>query len=99
MTPELERGRRAKELLEHELVVAFFEEAEREIWDRWKSSPLRDAEGREKLRLMQEWLTKFRLMLESHVTTGRFAREALEEQQSMMDRLKSAITPAWYDAD
>lgn len=96
---EIDRGRRAQELLENPLIAEFFDQAEREIWQQFKTSPLRDAEGREKLRLMQEWLTKFRMLLETHVTTGKLAMQANEERNTLMDRVRSAITPSWFDAD
>lgn len=102
MTPEqeMERGRRAEEILNDPLVAAFFEDAEREIWNAWKSSPLRDAEGREKLRLMQEWLSKFRETLASHLTTGKMAAIKLQEQETLAQRMRAALLPrSWLDAD
>lgn len=97
---EINRGQRAEQILNDELVVSFFADAERELWNAWKTSPLRDAEGREKLRLMQAWLNKFRETLETHVTTGRMASMALQEQQTVMQRMRSAVLPrSWMDAD
>lgn len=94
------RGVRARAILEDELVVAFFADAEREIWEAWKSSPLRDADGREKLRLMQEWLQKFRQSMQQHLLTGQMAAETLEQRRSMIDRMRSAVMPrSWIDAD
>lgn len=97
---EATRGVRARAILEDELVVAFFADAEQEIWQAWKSSPLRDAEGREKLRLMQEWLTKFKQTLEQHLLTGRMATETLEARRSTLDRMKAAVLPrSWLDTE
>lgn len=97
---EASRGARARAILEDELVVAFFTDAEREIWEAWKSSPLRDADGREKLRLMQEWLTKFRQSLQAHVMTGKMAMETLDQRRTALDRMKAAIMPrSWIDAE
>ena len=96
---QIERGRQAQEILEHPLVVEFFEAAEKELWEQFKTSPLRDEEGREKIRLLSECMTKFRLALESHVTTGKMVLMEQEQKRSMLDRVTSAITRSWSDAD
>lgn len=98
---EHERGYQAREILAHPLVAEFFERAEHEIWKAFKDSPLRDAEGREKLRLMQEWLTKFRAFFEEAITTGRLAQDMIEQQRTLFQRMKDAMRPAssWVDAD
>lgn len=98
---EHERGYQAREVLAHPLVAEFFERAEQELWKAFKESPLRDAEGREKLRLMQEWLTKFRAYFEEAVTTGKMAQDMIEQNRSAWQRLKEAMRPvsSWADAE
>lgn len=49
---EIQRGERAAQLLQDELIVEALETIEKEYTERWKNSPVRDAEGREKLYLM-----------------------------------------------
>ena len=88
---EVERGRQAQDLLQHPLLEQFFTEAEQELWKTFKESSLRDADGREKLRLMAYWLEKFRAWLTTHVETGRMAQIQLQETRSLMERMKEAV--------
>lgn len=84
MTPEEEsiRADRAKEILENPLVVEAFETIEAEITKALMDSPARDAEGREKLYLMNQLLKRVQKHFESTVNTGYLAK------RTIADRLK-----------
>ena len=62
-------GARAKEVLDNEQFQHAFEDIEKEILSTWKSSPARDAEGRENLFLMLHMLNKVRMALEYRLQT------------------------------
>jgi hypothetical protein len=76
MTDEelLIRANRAKEALENPLVQEALEHYEQEIVTAWKNSPLRDVEGRERLRVMLETHRAFREFLQNTMESGKLAR-------------------------
>lgn len=71
---QLNRAARAQELLDNPLLSEALDAWDKEITDAWKNSPLRDAEGREKLRLMLEAAKKFKEHLTKTVETGQVIR-------------------------
>lgn len=77
---EIKRGREARQLLEHPLLNEAFTTLDSEIATSWKSSPARDAEGREKLYLMQALLTRIHLHLNSIMETGMLAATTAQAQ-------------------
>jgi hypothetical protein len=70
----LVRANRAKEALENPLVQEALDHYEQEIVSQWKASPLRDADGREKLRLMLEAHKHFKTFLTSTLESGALAK-------------------------
>lgn len=76
MTDEelLIRANRARELLENPVLQEAMAHYELEILNAWKNSPLRDAEGREKLRLMLDAHQKFKTFLENTLEAGKLAK-------------------------
>lgn len=84
---EIDRERQARELLEHPLLAEALDTYEREITETWKTSPLRDAEGREKLHQMLTAATRFRAFLTQTIQTGQMARIQLERERTKWDRL------------
>jgi hypothetical protein len=90
MTPEqqLYLANRAKEVVENEAYIAAFEAIKEEILLQWKTSPARDADGREKLWLMQSLLQKLQLCLESTMDGGKLAKAELQHRQTLAERAK-----------
>lgn len=82
MTPEQEnqRGQQAERLLADPLLVEAFETIEQEITQQWITSPARDADGREKLWMMQQMLYRVKGHLDSVVESGKLARATLAQR-------------------
>jgi hypothetical protein len=93
MTPqeELYKATRAKEVIENEVYIEAFEAIKKELHEQWISSPARDAEGREKLWLMQALLNKLKLALESVMAGGEVAKANLRHKQSLLERAKDLL--------
>jgi hypothetical protein len=84
-------GDRAKEILENEAFVAAFDAIEAEVIETWRTSPARDAEGREKCWQYLTLLAKVRTHLQSSLESGKLAALDLKHQRTIMDRLKDGI--------
>jgi len=84
---ELRRAEHAREALDNPLVAEALGAWEREITDAWKRSPLRDAEGRERLRLMLEAARQFEAHLRTTIETGQLARVQIEDKRSLLRRV------------
>ena len=84
-------GNRAKEVLENEAFLAVFADIEEELTTAWKTSPQRDAEGREKIHLALTMLHKLKACLHTSLDTGKMAVLDLQHKQSMADRAKGWI--------
>ena len=89
-------GNRAKEVLENEAFISAFEAIEQEVTDEWKTSPARDAEGREKLWTYLMLLQKVKTQIVSTLETGKLAELELRHQQSLYDRARSGLN-SWLD--
>ena len=83
-------GDRAREVLENEAFSAVFSDIESELTNAWKSSPQRDAEGRERLFLALTMLGKIKASLVTRLETGKLAALDLEHHRSISERLKDA---------
>jgi hypothetical protein len=75
--------------LENPIVIEALNAWEQEITESWKTSPLRDVDGREKLRLMLEAASHFRLHLTKVLQTGQMQQI---QQRSRMQKLRSIVT-------
>lgn len=95
LNAEMRLGDAARDILENPLIVKFFEENEKEIWQAIKSSPVRDVEGREKLLLMQKSMEKFKQYLEQTLTTGKLASLTMESRRSRLQKAKDVIGQIW----
>ena len=96
MTPtnertEIARGQDAEALRDNPLLAEALDAWEMEITEAWKTSPLRDAEGRERLRLMLEASRMFRRFVATTVDTGRLAEIQTQQQRTMMDRVRGLL--------
>ncbi|MFZ6653799.1 hypothetical protein [Undibacterium sp. TJN19] len=78
---------RAKEVLENEAYIQAFADIENEIIEKWKTTPARDAEGREKLWMYLAMLKKFKSQLDSTLQTGKLAQLEVEHKQNLLQRL------------
>lgn len=88
MSPEEEihRASRAQEIIQNEIYIEAFSMIEQELTDQWKQSPVRDAEGREKLWLMLRLLGKVKLALEYTMDSGKLAKAELNHRQTVVER-------------
>lgn len=89
-TQQLHRAAQAQEALENPLIAEALAAWETEITDAWKQSPLRDAEGRERLRLMLEAAQAFQKHLQAVVETGQMIR-AKTRSPSMWDKARATL--------
>lgn len=78
---QVRRADRARQLLGDDLIREAREQIERTLWDQFKSSPLRDVEGREKLRLMQDMCDKFFGYFAAVVQDGEVAKLEIESKK------------------
>lgn len=88
MTDEqrVHQGSRAREVLENEQFQAAFDAIEEELTQAWKTSPQRDAEGREKLFLALTMLGKIKAALVTSVETGKLALLELQHKNPTMQQ-------------
>lgn len=87
-----ERGRRAQELLDNELLVQALDAIESEVVAQWEQCPARDAEGKEACWQLIKTSKKFRAILLGYVESGKLASDQIrrfEEKRSLMSRLKA----------
>lgn len=87
---EMQRGASAQAALDNPLIAEALAAWELEITRTWSQSPLRDVEGRERLRLMLEASKSFRAYLLQTMDTGRLARETMQAEMRM--RQQPAMT-------
>ena len=88
---EIARGQHAAEALDNPIVIEALDAWELEITEAWKSSPLRDAEGRERLRLMLEAARTFRAYMARTLETGKLAEIQVQQARTMADRVRGAF--------
>lgn len=70
---DIERGARAKQLIDEPLITEAFASVRQAIHDRWESCPLRDHEGKHELHLMLKLLTDVRTVFETAIDDGKMA--------------------------
>lgn len=90
LSERIYNGDRAKEVLENEAFIAAFNDIEKEVMTQWKSSPARDAEGREKLWMMLSLLNKLQATLKTALDTGKLAKLDLQHQRTLAERARDA---------
>jgi hypothetical protein len=91
----INRGSRAKEVIENEIYQEAFEALEQEILTQWGESPARDQEGREKLYLMLGITRRVKGILQTVMETGKLAEVELLHRQTMLDRAKETLADIW----
>lgn len=84
-------GNRARECLENEQFNWAFASIEQELTNAWRTSPARDVEGREKIFLSLQLLTKLKAALTSSLETGKLAEAERIYQKTLLDRAKGIL--------
>lgn len=77
---DIQRGERARLLLQDELLVEAFQLIEQDLIQKWQTSPVRDREARETLYLSQVLLQRLQKQLTHVVETGQVAKATLLER-------------------
>lgn len=83
---EQERGWKAQELIDNELLNNALSAIEEEVVKQWEACPARDAEGKEALWQLYKTSKKFRSLLLGYVQTGKLATDNLKRYEE--SRLK-----------
>lgn len=76
---ETERANEARAILENQLFAEAWREAEEAIWQEWRRAST--VEERERLHQCQWALSRVRMLLETHIQTGRLVTLAAEQSR------------------
>lgn len=85
---ELARGQDAQAALDNPLIAEALSAWEKEVTEAWKNSPLRDVEGRERLRLMLEASRQFTRHLQTTIDTGKLQSVSIQRKQTVLEKVK-----------
>lgn len=93
LSEQQERGRRAQELLDNELLQEALKAIADEVSAQWLQCPARDKEGKEALWQLAKTADKFKAVLTGYVQTGKLATEQLKryEKESLLRRAMNRI--------
>ncbi len=80
---QINRGLQAQQLAENPLLQEALQAWQSAITKQWMESPLRDVDGRERLRLMLEASKTFQQFLEATISTGKVAQATVEQKQQL----------------
>ncbi len=86
LTQELDRGARAKEILENELYREAWTSVEQALIQKWRDCPVRDKEGQHELKLMLKLLDDAKAHLERVMASGKLAESRLQELKRRFTR-------------
>ena len=76
---EIQRGHRAKAILEDPIFVEALQKVSQELDLEWINSPIRDTEGREKIYMMKRMLNVLHVQLQSVMETGKLASKQINQ--------------------
>tara|TARA_R100000781_G_scaffold110535_2_gene76051 strand:+ start:525 stop:770 length:246 start_codon:yes stop_codon:yes gene_type:complete len=76
---EIQRGHRAKAILEDPIFVEALQKVSQELDLEWINSPIRDTEGREKIYMMKKMLNVLHVQLQSVMETGKLASKQINQ--------------------
>ncbi len=76
---EIQRGHRAKQILEDPIFVEALQKVSQELDQEWINSPIRDTEGREKIYMMRKMLGVLHVQLQSVMETGKLASKQINQ--------------------
>lgn len=85
---EIERGARARALLDSPVYLEALKAVRDGIYEQWAKSPIRDIEGQTSLRLMLKLLDDLEGNINRVATTGKLAAAQREHELSMKERAK-----------
>lgn len=91
---ELERASKARLVLENELFNEALSLIEADTLEKWKASPIRDAEGALALRLKWQVIQEFKGVLEDAIATGKLASKTLDQERSLAQRARDIAANA-----
>jgi hypothetical protein len=94
LSQESGRGAKARALLEDSMLQEAFAIVEQDTISKWKSAPIRDAEGQLALRLKFQCLQEIRKHLADVLMTGKMADEGIRIERSLKERSRAAIVGA-----
>jgi len=77
---EIQKGNRAKQILEDEIFAEAVKRVSDELDLEWINSPVRDTEGREKIYMMKRMLNVLLVQLKSVMETGKLATKQINKQ-------------------
>ena len=76
---EIQRGHRAKAILDDEIFAEAIQKVSAELDLEWINSPVRDTEGREKIYMMKKMLNVLLVQLQSVMETGKLATKQINK--------------------
>jgi len=76
---EIQRGHRAKAILEDEIFAEAIQKVSVELDQEWLNSPIRDTEGREKIYMMKKMLNVLLVQIQSVMETGKLASKQIKK--------------------
>lgn len=88
---DVERGRRAQDVLDNEVYRDSYTLIEQELIRLWRES--RDKDERDELHRLLRMLDKARNVLETVMRTGRLAQDAIQQKQSLLQRVGARFRP------
>jgi hypothetical protein len=91
ITERMERGSKAKEVLENEIYLESYETLKQEITKQWQNSPARDVEGRHQLYLMIGLTDKLRGIMQQVMETGTLAAHELQHKRTLAEKAKEIV--------
>lgn len=87
---DVERGRRAEEVLNNDVYAESYALIEQELVRLWRES--RDKNEREDLHKLLRMLEKARNVLESTMRSGKVAADQLRQRQSLLQRVGTRLS-------
>lgn len=88
---EIQRGLRAKQILDDDLVKEAFAHIDAELWRLFRDTPPKNGEDLTFIRQMLYISEKFRMFLSKAVTDGKMAELKIKEKKSLGERVKSRL--------
>ena len=76
---EIQKGNRAKQILEDKIFAEAVKRVSDELDLEWINSPVRDTEGREKIYMMKKMLNVLLVQLRSVMETGKLASKQINQ--------------------
>lgn len=87
-----EKGWKAQQLLDDEILNEALDGIEAAVIDQWEACPSRDAEGKELLWQLYRTSKKFRAVLAGYVESGKLATALIEqEKKGLLARIKDRV--------